>query len=284
MIKIKVASRSGFCLGVKRAVKLAETLLQAGKTVSTVGHLIHNPDFVQHLESRGLNTISRLDQCNEGVLLVRSHGMESSLIKEALQKGLEVVDGTCPFLLAVHKRVASLKDRYNMLLVGDARHAEVKCIKAIAPGKIKVIPPTLSPCDLPVSSRIAILSQSTQPPEILKRLNHLCLDKYFEILTINSICKETVKRQTEAVSLAQECDVILVVGGKISANTNHLKQLCQKVGNSKVFHIETEKEIQSEWFKAENTDLTVGILSGASTPGQQIVEIAERVKKRFDNF
>lgn len=274
-MKVLVARHAGVCYGVERALKLAEEAAGSGRPVHTLGPLIHNPQAVQALRERGVEVAGCLEDADGGTLVIRSHGVDPSIIAAAREKGLDVVDATCPFVTAAHKCAAELiRDGYSVVIVGEAEHPEVEGIMAHAGGNALVVQ---SASDLPKrlpSRRIGIVVQTTQTMSRLTEVVDALLPRASELRVCNTICSATGKRQQSAEELARSVDVMVVVGGHNSGNTTRLTEICRAV-NPRVHQVETAEELQTVWFDGA---ATVGVTAGASTPDEQTAGVIRAIE------
>lgn len=274
-MRIEVARYAGVCYGVERALKLAEEAAGRGIDVHTLGPLIHNPQAVQALRERGVEVAGCLDEVSEGTLVIRSHGVDPAIIREARDKGLDVVDATCPFVTAAHKCAEDLITKgYSVIVVGEAAHPEVEGILAHAKGHALVVEEAADLPDKPPSKRIGVVVQTTQSLARLNEVVSALLPKVSELRVCNTICSATGQRQQAADELARSMDVMVVVGGHNSGNTNRLAEICRKV-NARVHHVETAEELRPEFFHGAET---VGVTAGASTPDAQIGGVIDAVR------
>jgi 4-hydroxy-3-methylbut-2-enyl diphosphate reductase len=278
MIKTKKASHSGFCFGVKRAISIAEDCLENKKPLYSLGPIIHNPIVVKGLDKKGLKVISDIDKAKDSYILIRSHGISPSLRKKAMEFSLGLVDATCPFVKRSQDIVTSLKkEGYKIIIVGEKNHPEIRALSDIGGSDCIVIKKDsdLKGFNLK-NKRAAILAQTTLSRENFLNLACSLLGSgCFEYRIFDTICNDVVKRQTEAKVLARMSDVVLVVGGKISANTRHLAEICRAQG-AKTYCIETEKEIRPAWFKSA---AQIAVVSGASTPEEIVDSVISKLKK-----
>ena len=268
-MKAIVAEGAGFCFGVKRALKMAfEAARKGDGTVVTLGAIIHNPQVVARLEQEGLRVIADLDEVEGGTLVVRSHGLPRKVLSEAEAKGMTVIDATCPFVKQAQERAAQLeREGHAVVVVGEEDHPEVLSITGSMEGPAIVVDGTAELPELPRAERYGVVCQTTQPQEHLSAVVLDLLSRAREIKVFNTICEATFERQESALEMAREVDVMLVVGGRNSANTRRLWELCRDAGCD-AYHIETADELELEWFEGKEE---VGITGGASTP-QWIVD------------
>lgn len=275
-MRIKIARKAGFCMGVRRAVNLVLKALNSGQTpLYTYGPLIHNPQTLELLSQLGVKPLKRIDEdVPKGFCVIRAHGVPPAE-KEALLNRHQVIDGTCPRVLKVQalasKAVSSGKE---VIIIGDKDHAEVKGILGYCGEKGYVVSSFQDIEKLPPLKSYVILSQTTQDQEVFDLLSEEILSRYPGGEVINTICNATEVRQEEVKRLCKECEAIVVIGGKFSANTKRLAQIAEAEGK-KVFLIEKPEELPIEAVKKFNS---VGITAGASTPNWLINEVIDYLK------
>lgn len=273
---ITIAHHAGFCFGVKRALELVEEMRANHSEVATLGEIIHNPQVVEQLRRDGVRTVDSPGEMSEGTLVISCHGVGPGVREEAEDAGLEVIDATCPFVARAQKMVASLADEgYDIIIFGDQGHREVIGLEGYGQGRARIIQQVDEADDLPYSSKLGVVVQTTQEIdlylELLARLGKKCR----ELRAFNTICEATRQRQDAAVELAREVDLMLVLGGRNSANTRRLAEVCAGAG-VEVRHIETAAEIAPEWLQGVER---IGITAGASTPEWVISEVVTRLKE-----
>ena len=274
-MKIILAKRAGFCFGVKRATQMAFEAAGKDKKTYTLGPIIHSPQVVNRLEEMGVKVLENLDSMNDGTIIIRSHGVASNELAEAVNKKLEIVDATCPFVKKAQEHVKSLSQSgYGVVVVGDADHPEVQGIVSYGGDKVFVVGSGEEVKKLPKMSKIGIVAQTTQSFENLKNAVTECLLRGGEIRVFNTICDATAVRQEEAKELAKQVDCMLVVGGLNSANTRRLSEVCKEL-QRRTYHIETAAEIDPAWFEGVER---VGVTAGASTPKWIIDEVMNRIE------
>ena len=274
-MKVIIAKRAGFCFGVKRATQMAFEAAGKDNKTYTLGPIIHSPQVVQKLEQMGVKVVKNLDKTSSGTIIIRSHGVLASEMDEAVQKQLEIVDATCPFVKKAQEHVKSLSEAgYGVVVVGDADHPEVQGIVSYGGDKVFVVGSGEEVRRLPKMNKIGVVAQTTQSFENLKNVVSECLLRGGEIRVFNTICDATAVRQEEAKELACQVDCMLVVGGFNSANTRRLAEVCIEI-QPRTYHIETAAEIDPDWFK---DDERVGVTAGASTPKWIIDEVVNRIE------
>ncbi|MFH1314646.1 MAG: 4-hydroxy-3-methylbut-2-enyl diphosphate reductase [Candidatus Eisenbacteria bacterium] len=275
-LHIIISEGVGFCSGVKRAIKVAlAAARQAGDGVCSLGPLIHNPQVVEKLEEVGIKPLRRLRK-GGGLMVVRSHGASREILEKAESYGYEIIDATCPFVRKAQENARKLLDRgYRVVIVGEKDHPEVKTIRSHVDNKAVVVETFEQAKRLKFGSRVGIIAQTTMSVDMFADVVGHIARRAKEVLVFNTICIETVRRQERASSLAHKVDVLLVVGGRNSANTSRLKSLCSSIC-AKTHHVETASEIDGRWFKR---GATVGIVAGASTPKWLVENIFDRLKQ-----
>jgi len=273
-VLIKKAKVQGFCFGVAITVKKAEEAIETRDDVTTLGHVVHNPQMVSSLASRGLKNAASVDEVQSGTLFVRAHGLPIDVLEKAKAKNLTVIDATCPMVTKIHVQAEKLKgEGYKIVVVGDPHHPEVKGTLSHVPGAwcIETVEEVAT---LPRASRVGVVVQSTYSKARFLDIVKALTAKYYEVRAVNTICTDTNNRQSEAVTLSKEVQVMVVVGGKTSANTKHLAELAEMNG-ARAYHIEGPDELQAGWFSGVSA---AGLMSGASTPGWLVDEVAARME------
>lgn len=283
LFNIKLAKFAGFCYGVKRAVDTAKKLKSENpdKNIYILGELIHNMDVIRELDELGIKTIYSVPEKGDGICIVRSHGEAPEVFEKLKNAGFEVVDLTCPDVKKVQQRAIELaKNDYFVVIVGKPNHPEVMAIRANADlYSDKVVVATtieeLEPYEAQIKShrKVGVVVQTTQMVSSLNLIvNHLnTLAK--EVLIYNTICQSTAMRQKEARELAQESDLMIVVGSRKSANTTHLAEILKDC--TKTIHIENDTELDKNILKGVKN---IGITAGASTPQIVIDKVIEQLQ------
>ncbi len=261
-MKVKLAAKAGFCFGVKRALDMAERTGENSPSVS-LGPLIHNQQVVKRLAERGIQVVNDLEEVSGGqALIIRSHGVGPSVYQGAESKGIPVVDATCPFVQKAQRLAAeSTQMGQQVIVMGDKHHPEVQGILGWAGNHAIPIQTLEEAKELPFYPQLAVLAQTTQLAESFREIVEE-LKLHTENLTVHStICNATAERQKAARELAQTVDVMVVVGGRNSANTQKLSSICAEL--TKTYLIETAEELDVDWFKGATS---AGLTAGASTP------------------
>lgn len=274
-MEIITAKRAGFCFGVKRAIDIAfERAEKKREGVYTLGPIIHNPQVVERLKEKGIIPIEDIKTKKDiNALIIRTHGIPLYLSKEISSLGCEIIDATCPFVKKAQCYAKLLTEEdYQVVILGDRDHPEVIGLMSYAGDDVIVVN---DKTPLPrLKSKVGIVVQTTQPVEALKKVLSEAIEQAKEIKVYNTICNSTALRLKETEEMARKVDVMLVVGGKNSANTTQLARLCESL-SVLTYHIETSSEIKEEWFEGVKK---VGITAGASTPDWIIKEVEERVR------
>ncbi|MBI5740923.1 MAG: 4-hydroxy-3-methylbut-2-enyl diphosphate reductase [Nitrospirae bacterium] len=270
-----VAKKAGFCFGVKRAIDITFNLAKEAKEgVFTYGPLIHNPQVVAELRSKGIDTVNDLSSADIKTLIIRTHGVAPEVYSDTKKMGYNVIDATCPFVKKAQNFTKILRDEgYQVLIIGDERHPEVQGLIGFA-GENVIIANDAD--DMPnVQKKVGIIVQTTQSFETFRKVVLHVIGKAREVKIYNTICDSTVQRVKETRELARKVALMIIVGGKNSANTNQLVKLSAEVCD-KVYHIETAGEIDGAWFKEVSK---VGISGGASTPQWIIDDAVNRIRE-----
>ena len=275
-MEVILAEHLGFCYGVKRAIEIARQNASTDGTSSTLGPIIHNPQMVERLKNEGVGTVSSLDEMEDGLVIIRSHGVGPKVYEKAESRGLELVDATCPHVKKAQISAKLLSEEgYTVVIVGEKNHPEVKSIFEWTEQNAYIIETEAEVDALPSIGKLGIVSQTTFSGEKFRSIVSCLLEKSREIKILRTICTATDLRQASALELAKKVDVMIVVGGKNSANTSRLAQLCAT--KCKTYHIETVAELQDEWLDHVNK---IGITAGASTPDWIIKEVYKQCQNR----
>jgi 4-hydroxy-3-methylbut-2-enyl diphosphate reductase len=273
-----LAQDMGFCWGVRRAIDIMENAAREKGEIISVGPIVHNPQVVDDLRSKGV----RLDKTPEDASIpvaITAHGVGPEVLDGVKATGAEIIDGTCPIVTRSQRWARKMaQNGFAVLVFGDPEHREVKGVLGWAGDKgIAIQDGEPLPKDLP--SRIAVISQTTQSPEkfaaFVSRIMTERVAEISEFRLINTLCNVTSGQQAAARELAAEVDLMLVVGGKSSANTRHLLEVCQE-GGTPAHHVETAAELEPDWLRGVDR---VGVTAGASTPDSAVEAVVERVRE-----
>jgi len=276
-MEIVLARNSGFCFGVKRAINLAQEAIRKSRLpVYSVGPIIHNPQEVERLTKLGLIPVQTLKGVRKGKLVVRSHGVHPATLHEAREKGIEIVDATCPLVRKAQEYARFLANEgYRVCVVGEADHPEVLAIVGFAGKDTLILDSPLSLARLRHVARLGVIAQTTLSYEVFQFYLSKLIEKTDELRVFNTICKAAVVRQKATLKVAKKADLMLVVGGRNSANTTRLFELCRMSGRE-AYHIETADEIDERWLQGKGR---VGVTAGASTPDWVIESVLGRLKR-----
>ena len=278
-MEVILAKTAGFCFGVKRAVDTVYK--EAGKkNVYTYGPIIHNSEVVNDLKKKGVKVINsreELEALEEGTVIIRSHGVAREIYDLIHEKGLELVDATCPFVRKIHKIVEKAgNDGDQVIIVGSEHHPEVQGIKGWCTGEVHIISDAEQFEGIDLNKPTTLVSQTTFNYKKFQDLVEKFSKTRYDILVLNTICNATQERQVEARRIASEVDAMIVVGGKTSSNTQKLYEICQKECKN-TYYIQTLGDLDPECISS----VRVGITAGASTPNHIIEEVHTNVRVKF---
>ena len=273
-----VAKTAGFCPGVKRAIdKVLELEASGKKPVYTIGPLIHNKQVTDMLRAKQITAINSPSEAADknGVLVIRAHGITPTFRQEIESFGMEVEDATCPLVQHAQNIIDKFAAKgYHTIIVGDADHAEVIGLMGYTQGRGMVVAGPEEAAQLPFFDKVNVVSQTTQKESIFYETAEE-IKKHAAVCQIsNTICQPTKDRQKETMEQARNADLVIVVGGKHSANTARLALLCKGLAPS-VQHVETEAELDTQQIMQAKK---IFITAGASTPAWVIDRVAARVK------
>lgn len=279
-MEVRLAKKYGFCFGVEDAIELAERTVSShdpGKVVA-LGPVIHNPQVVGRLERQGLNQSADLEEVESGTtVLIRSHGADPQTYERARERNVPLVDATCVLVKRAQSVVRQLHEEgYQVIMIGDAEHPEVKGVIGYAPNVIVVDSEEELEARLPKRGRLGIVAQTTHAPEhVAKMIGAIARLPFRELKVVNTLCLEVVRRQVAAEELAREVDVMFVLGGLQSANTRELARICDEYG-ARTFHLESWADFRPDMTAGCRI---AGITAGASTPDDIIDEFADNLRQ-----
>ncbi len=288
-MQILIGKYSGYCPGVKRAIKMLDKEVLSLKTstsgnhIYTLGEIIHNPGVNKSYTKKGikiLNDIKEINSLDSNTVVIRSHGVSPAVKKELETLNINIVDATCPFVVKAQKIAKELNDTgYFIVLLGERNHPEVDGIAGnMKPDNYIIVENKHEIKDFPGKRKVAMLSQTTQTIKNFNSVSQKLSSLFdYEFRIFKTICKTTILRQKEALELATKSDVVIVVGGRNSANTRHLSELALTVQKN-TYQVENGDEVEKKWFK--NTD-KVAIISGASTPYSDLENIRVKIERFF---
>lgn len=272
----------GFCYGVRRALKIAENAADSGIPAVTLGPIIHNPQVVGRLAEKGVPPADTIDEITDKTVIIRSHGVGPSCYNMLKCKNLALMDATCPFVRRNQILTKKLVDEgKQVILIGEKRHPEMISVAEWAVGHSYQVE-TMEDVDaLPPMQEAHVVMQTTFSVPLADQLIAAIAKKVKDLHVNRSICDATRQRQQAARELAEKVDVMIVIGGKNSANTTRLAEICRSSGTT-TYHIETAEELKPEWFSSRDK---IGITAGASTPDwiiEEVVSIMENMKEMLD--
>ncbi len=273
-MRVELAKHYGFCFGVKRAIKIAED----SKNASTIGPLIHNNEEINRLKSDfNVKTLHSIDDINDAKkAIIRTHGIPKGDLAYLKQKGINIVDATCPFVTKPQQICEQMSEEgYDIVIFGDVNHPEVKGVASYAKTRTHVVLSVDEVKNINFSNKIAVVSQTTRKIDEFLEITNYLVTNYKEVRVFNTICNATFDNQDAAKELAKRSDIMVVIGGKNSSNTKQLHGICKEFCDDS-FLIESEKEIKNEWFKNKNR---CGVTAGASTPDWIIQKVIGKINK-----
>ena len=274
-MRIVRAAHLGMCFGVRDAISLAFEHADAGP-VTILGDLVHNPTVLSALEAKGIAVAHDIAHVKTPTLMVTAHGASERSLAQTRALGLTVVEATCPLVHVAHRAVAALaREGYHVVIVGQRDHVEVRGLT----GDLDRFDVVLEDDDvlaLEAHPRIGVAAQTTQAVEKVRHLADLIRKRFphSDVRVVDTVCKPTKERQSAAIAMARQADVVIVVGGRSSNNTRELVKTCTRYC-SRVHHVETDADVRSDWFAAANI---VGLTAGTSTPEDVIDRVEGRIR------
>jgi (E)-4-hydroxy-3-methyl-but-2-enyl pyrophosphate reductase len=272
---VTIARRTGFCYGVREAIDKAKEASAAGKATHTLGQVVHNEGVIADLERLGIQTVDTLDEVDHGsAVVIRAHGVRPGVMERAAERGLDVIDGTCTWVIQEQRELVRLvEEGYTIVLLGTPRHPEVVGLLGFAPDAI-VVDEEEDWERIPRRKKMALISQSTQPPWKFEKLAAFMVSRSHELKIVNTVCPVTIRRQEDTLETARSVDLMVVVGGRSSANTKELTRLCGIVGTPAI-QIESVHDL-ADPAVFEGARI-VGVTGGTSTPIEDLRDVARRV-------
>lgn len=277
-MNVELAKTAGFCFGVKRAVETVYEQVEkhSGEKIYTYGPIIHNEEVIKDMASHGvgvLNSLEELKELTEGIVIIRSHGVPKSIYDLLEERGITYVDATCPFVKKIHKIAwRESENGAHIVIIGNAEHPEVEGIKGWAKDQVTIIQNIEEAQRFSLEDEkqpACIVSQTTFNYKKFKDIVEIIEKKRYDITVLNTICNATQERQVEAMRIASQVDVMLVIGGKHSSNTQKLYDICRKECKN-TYYIQTLGDFNPECISSVRS---VGITAGASTPNNIIEEV-----------
>jgi (E)-4-hydroxy-3-methyl-but-2-enyl pyrophosphate reductase len=272
---VVITRRTGFCYGVREAIDYAKTAAARGKRTHTLGQVVHNEGVIEQLETQGIRTVGSLDEVDGGAaVVIRAHGVAPDVMDRARSRGLEVIDGTCTWVIQEQRALEELvAGGYTIVLLGTPKHPEVVGLLGFAPKAI-VVDEEDDWERIPRTKRMALISQSTQPPWKFEKLAAYLVSRCHELKVVNTICPVTIRRQQDTMEAAAAVDHMVVVGGRSSANTKELTRLCHIAGVP-VVQIESAADLVDAG--AFGDAVVIGVTGGTSTPIEDLVAVTRRI-------
>ena len=272
--QIRIAEEAGACYGVERALQMVEAAAAEGTgAVHTLGPLIHNPRVVADLAAQGVDAVGTPEEAAGDTLLLRTHGTVPEEEARACELCSRVLDATCPFVKKVHLAAERLsREGYQVVVVGEVGHPEVEATLPHAPGAV-VVGSAEEAAALPHARKVGVVVQTTARRALLAEVVSELLGVAEEVRVVNTICEATAGHQAAADALAREADVMVVIGGRNSANTTRLAEI-SAARCPRTHHVEGADELRAEWLEGAGV---IGITAGASTPASQIEAVRARI-------
>lgn len=266
--QVIVARPTGFCFGVERAIKLAKQGKERHGRVCTLGELVHNPQVLAELEREGIHAVRKPEDAQGSALVIRAHGCPPAILKRCERLQLRLIDATCPYVRKVQNVVRNLRqDGYAVVVVGERNHPEVRAILGHGGNKARVYSPRMR--RLP-GRKVGVVCQTTlsrrQLEEAVANLGRL---RYTELRFFDTICGEVISRQGAAERVAHKTDLVIVVGGRNSANTSRLADIVRTAGTQMVF-VENAQELVTDMLRGVTR---IGVVAGSSTPAWVVEEV-----------
>jgi 4-hydroxy-3-methylbut-2-enyl diphosphate reductase len=276
------AKELGFCMGVRRAVDMMEAASGEVGPITSLGSTVHNPQVVERLRARGVDVIATIESIDTRPVAITAHGVGPEVIAQLEARGATIVDTTCPIVTRAQQWAKRLTEEgFGVVIFGDPEHKEVRGILGWADGKV-VTMRSEGELEAPLPdwmpSRVGVLSQTTETEahfaSFVQKLLQTHMDRISELRVINTLCNATTSQQAATEELAHQVDLMVVVGGRESANTRHLAEVARE-GGVETYHVESADEIDAAWLAGRQR---VGVAAGASTPDGVIDEVVARLE------
>ena len=274
-MRILRAAHLGMCFGVRDAIALAVEHADTGP-LTILGDLVHNPTVLSVLESKGIAVAHDVAHVKTPTVMVTAHGTSERTLAQTRALGLTAIEATCPLVRVAHRAVAALaREGYHVVIVGQRHHVEVRGLTGDL-DRFDVVLDADDVLALEEHPRLGVAAQTTQPVEKVRHLVALIRQRFprSDVRYVDTVCRPTKERQSAAVEMSRQADVVIVVGGRSSNNTRELVQTCSRYCAC-VRHVETEADVQSEWFGAAQV---VGLTAGTSTPDEVIARVETRIR------
>lgn len=274
-MRILRAAHLGMCFGVRDAIDLALEHADGGP-LTILGDLVHNPTVLKALEAKGIAVAHDLSQVTTPTLMVTAHGTSERTLARTRALGLQVVEATCPLVHVAHRAVTALaRDGYHVVVIGRRDHVEVRGLTGDL-DRFDVVLEDEDVLTIQEHPRIGVAAQTTQPLEKVRHMVALIRRQFphSEVRFVDTVCKPTKQRQSAAIEMAQQAEVVIVVGGRSSNNTRELVKTCQRFC-SRVYQVQTDEDVREEWFVGASI---VGLTAGTSTPDAVIEQVEARLR------
>ncbi len=275
-MKIHLAREAGFCFGVERAIDMVQEARDThpGRNIDILNEIVHNKHVIEDFERQDVKSVGKVEDAREGIFVISAHGVSPEVVKSAKQRGLEVLDVTCPLVTKIHRIAGKLVDQgYEVLLLGDEGHDEVEGVLGVAPEHIHRVRHPEEVDDLPAWERVALVSQTTQGLLEFNAMHNALKAHFPEMEVHNTICNATEQRQEAINELSGIAELVVVVGSRNSANATRLRDIALEMGRE-AYLIEDERDMDPAWVKNKSV---VGVSAGASTPDHLIQGVVSRL-------
>lgn len=268
---------AGFCFGVERALKMAGEESQAASgPIVTIGPLIHNPQVIEEMKRDGVAVAKEGENLHDTTAIIRTHGVRPQEENRLREAGNRVLDATCPYVKKSHEYADLLRQEdYHIIVIGDPNHPEIKGVLGYSGERVTVITQPEEADSLPHYARVGVVVQTTYPIEKVQKVISKLVGRSTELRVFNTICDYTSDRQISAREISSQVDLMYVIGGRNSANTNKLAEICKQQGTV-TRHIEVAEEIDARDLEGVKR---VGITAGASTPDDRIASVIDRIEE-----
>ena len=268
---------AGFCFGVERAIKMAGRESQdASGPIVTIGPLIHNPQVIEEMKRDGVAVAKEGEDLHDTTAIIRTHGVRPQEENRLRKAGNRVLDATCPYVKKSHEYADLLRQEdYHIIIIGDPDHPEIKGVLGYSGERVTVITQPEEADSLPHYARVGVVVQTTYPIEKARKVISKLVGRSTELRVFNTICDYTSDRQISAREISSQVDLMYVIGGRNSANTNKLAEICKQQGTV-TRHIEVAEEIEARDLEGVER---VGITAGASTPDGRIASVIDRIEE-----
>jgi 4-hydroxy-3-methylbut-2-en-1-yl diphosphate reductase len=271
---VVMASKYGFCMGVKRALGIVKGV-SGGATV--LHQIVHNPSVSLRIKKLGIQEVEDINQVKTKSVIFSAHGVSPQVRLKAENLKLKMIDATCPLVLKVHGIVKSYAMRgYEFIYVGHKGHPEPIGVVGEAPGKVYLIEKINEVYDLRFMNeeKLVVVTQTTLSVEDTEEIIEMIKKRYPKAIIFNTICMETSERQRALAEILDKVDMVIVVGGRNSSNSQRLVDLAKK--KVPAFLVESDKELEKGWFKGIKV---VGLTAGASTPEEETMKVKKWIEK-----